>query len=240
MIDPQDAFFTLHADLPREGPGETADVSWAADVVGLPPDAHILDAACGPGGDIGALLRAASKGHVTAIDLHAPFIDTIRARWGKNRNVTLKVGDMTAPTGPFDFIWCAGAVYFLGIEHALGAWRRALSPKGAIAFSEPCYFTDTPSDGARAFWDGEGVSIGTQSDIETRIKQAGFDLIGARALGDVAWESYFRPLEARIAQLRPGADAALMAVLDDGAREIAAWRAHRRETGYLLCVVRPA
>jgi hypothetical protein len=26
---------------------------------------------------------------------------------------------MTAPEGPFDLIWCAGAVYFLGIEHAL-------------------------------------------------------------------------------------------------------------------------
>jgi tRNA A58 N-methylase Trm61 len=96
--DPE-AFFTLHAELPREGPGETADVAWAAEMAGTPPGARILDAACGPGGDIGALLRAAPEGHVTAIDKHAPFIDQARTRWGRNDRVSLCVGDMTAPGG---------------------------------------------------------------------------------------------------------------------------------------------
>ncbi len=27
-------FFQLHRDLPREGPGEPTDISWAADVAG--------------------------------------------------------------------------------------------------------------------------------------------------------------------------------------------------------------
>ena len=169
--DPK-SFFTLHADLPREGPGETADVAWAADIAKIPSDARVLDAASGPGGDIGALLRAVPKGHVTAIDHHAPFIEAARARWGKDARVSLEVGDMTAPDGPFDFIWCAGAVYFLGIEAALAAWRPKLAPDGAIAFSEPCYFTDAPSDGARAFWEGEGVTIGTTSEIAARISAA--------------------------------------------------------------------
>jgi hypothetical protein len=31
-----EAFFTLHAELPREGPGETADVAWAAEHGGNP------------------------------------------------------------------------------------------------------------------------------------------------------------------------------------------------------------
>jgi hypothetical protein len=46
-------------------------------------------------------------------------------------------------------------------------------------------------------------------------------------------------MEARIARLRPGADAALSQVLDMAEAEIAGWRAHRHETGYLLSVVRP-
>jgi len=236
-FDP-DAFFTLHADLPREGPGETADVAWAAGVAGIKPDARILDAACGPGGDIGALLRAAPKGHVTAIDLHAPFIDAARARWGSDRRVTLLTGDMTAPEGPFDFIWCAGAVYFLGIEAALAAWAPHLAPGAAIAFSEPCLFTDTPSEGAVDFWEGY-ARLTDAAGIAAQIDAAGFETLAARPVGDIGWESYYRPMEARIAQLRPGADARLQEVLALAEVEIAGWRAHRSETGYLLSVVRP-
>ncbi|PWK62595.1 class I SAM-dependent methyltransferase [Roseicyclus mahoneyensis] len=235
---PDDAFFTLHADLPREGPGETADVAWAAGIAGLRPDARILDAASGPGGDLGALLRAAPDGHVTAIDLHAPFVDGARGRWGSDPRVTLAVGDMTAPEGPFDFIWCAGAVYFLGIEAALKVWAPRLAPGGAIAFSEPCLFTDTPSDGAIAFWEGY-ARLTDAAGIAAQIERAGFETLATRPISDIGWESYYRPMEARIARLRPGADAALARVLDMAEAEIAGWRAHRAETGYLLSVVRP-
>lgn len=236
---PEDAFFTLHADLPREGPGETADVAWAAGIAGVRPDARILDAASGPGGDIGALLRAAPQGHVTAIDLHAPFIEAARARWGADARVTLLTGDMTAPEGPFDVIWCAGAVYFLGIEAALSAWRPRLAPGGAIAFSEPCLFTDTPAEGAIAFWEGY-ARLTDPAGIAAQVRAAGFETVATRPIADIGWESYYRPMEARIATLRPGADAALSRVLDMAEAEIAGWRAHKAETGYLLSVVRPA
>jgi SAM-dependent methyltransferase len=234
----RDAFFTLHADLPREGPGETADVAWAAEVAGLRSEARILDAACGPGGDIGALLRAAPEGHVTAIDLHAPFIEATRARWGADRRVTLQSGDMTAPEGPFDFVWCAGAVYFLGIEAALEAWAPRLAPGGAIAFSEPCLFTDMPSEGAIDLWDGY-ARLSDAAGIAAQVEAAGYETLATRAIGDIAWESYYRPLKARIARLRPCAAPELAAVLELATVEIASWRAHRHETGYLLSVVRP-
>lgn len=235
----RESFFRLHADLPREGPGETADVAWAAEVANVPASARILDAASGPGGDIGALLRAAPDGHITAIDLHAPFIEAARTRWQHDPRVSLRVGDMSVPKGPFDLIWCAGAVYFLGIEAALTAWRDALSPGGVVAFSEPCFFTDAPTDAARAFWDGEGLEIGTAERIAQRVDAAGFETLATRALSDVAWESYFRPLEDRIARLRPAADARLVAVIDKAASEYKEWQACKRETGYLLSVVRP-
>ncbi len=232
-------FFQLHADLPREGPGETADVAWVAEIAGLRPDARICDAASGPGGDIGALLRAAPDGHVTAIDAYGPFIEAAAERFRDNPRVTLQTGDMAELTGPFDFIWCAGAVYFLGIERALTLWRDALAEGGAIAFSEPCFFVDDPSEGAQAFWGGEGVTVVNAKGIEAQIAAAGFDVLATRPLSDVAWEGYYRPMEARVAQLRPGADANLSAVLDEAEAEIAGWRAHKAETGYLLAVVRP-
>lgn len=234
----RDAFFTLHADLPREGPGETADVAWAAEVAGITSRALILDAASGPGGDVGALLRVAARGHVTAVDRHGPFIEAAQARWGKNDRVSLLTGDYLSPTGPFDFIWCAGAVYFIGIEAALTGWHKSLAPGGAIAFSEPCLFTDTPSDGAVAFWDGY-ARLTNASGIAAQVARAGFETIATRKLSDVAWESYYRPLQDRIFKLRRGADQAMLAALDAAQTEIDDWRLYRAETGYLLSVVRP-
>ncbi|MEJ6388869.1 class I SAM-dependent methyltransferase [Gymnodinialimonas ulvae] len=236
-FDPE-SFFTIHADLPREGPGETADVAWAAQVAEVTSRAQVLDAACGPGGDIGALLRVASRGHVTAIDLHAGFIEAAEARWGKDARVTLLTGDYLSPEGPFDFIWCAGAVYFVGIEAALTGWRDALADGGAIAFSEPCLFTDTPSKGAIAMWEGY-ARLTNAEGIAAQIDKAGYDQIATRVISDIAWESYYRPMEDRIAKLRRGADAPMIAALDEAAAEIEAWRKHKDETGYLLSVVKP-
>jgi trans-aconitate methyltransferase len=234
----RESFFTIHADLPREGPGETADVAWAAEAAGVTSRAQILDAASGPGGDIGALLRVAARGHVTAIDKHAPFIEAAQARWGKDDRVTLLTGDYLSPEGPFDFIWCAGAVYFVGIDAALKGWRGALAEGGAIAFSEPCYFTDTPSDSAKAFWEGE-YEPKTLDGITAQITAAGYELIASKPVSDIAWESYYRPMEDRISKLRRGADDRLVAALDEAAAEIDGWRENKDETGYVLCVVRP-
>jgi SAM-dependent methyltransferase len=235
--DPE-VFFTVHADLPREGPGETADVAWAAEVAGLTSRVRILDAACGPGGDLGALLRVAARGSVTAIDKHAPFIEAATARWGKDARVTLLTGDYLAPDGPFDFIWSAGAVYFVGIDTALTAWRGALAEGGAIAFSEPCLFTDTPSEGAIAFWEGYERLTDAQG-IAAQVTAAGFETVATRVISDIAWESYFRPMQDRLRKLRRGADERLLEVIEAHEAEIAGWRAHKAETGYLLSVVRP-
>ena len=130
-----DAFLTLHRDLPREGPGEAADVAWAAKVAGVGSEARILDAACGPGGDITALLEVAPRGHVTACDRIAHFVAAARAAHLADPRVEVVQADMTSLAGPFDLIWCAGAVYFLGVTEALTAWRPILAPGGAIAFS---------------------------------------------------------------------------------------------------------
>lgn len=232
------AFFTLHDDLPREGPGTEDDVAWAAGVAGLGASARICDAGSGPGGDIAALLDAAPAAQVTAIDAHAPFVEAIRTRWGRDSRVTAKVGDMAEITGPFDFIWSAGAVYFLGVTEALRHWRGALAPGGAVAFSEPCWFVERPSETARAFW-GEYTGVTDAAGIDARVRAAGFETRATRPVSDAGWDAYFGPIEARVAALRPGADADLTAVLDEAEAESAHWRAARHETGYLISVVMP-
>ena len=231
MID--EAFFRLHSDLPREGPGEPGDVRWALATAGIRPGARILDAGCGPGGDIPALSELPGA-RITAVDAHAPFIETLRTRFPQ---VTAFPGDMASAEGPFDFVWCAGALYFLGISAGLAAFRPRLAPGGAVAFSEPCLFTDAPSDEAIAFW--EGYPARRESALLAEVEGAGYRVLGTRPLSHAAWEAYYGPLEARATELRETADPELLAAIDMAETEVSHWRQVRDETGYLLIVATP-
>ncbi|MEO1640255.1 MAG: class I SAM-dependent methyltransferase [Pseudomonadota bacterium] len=234
-----EAFFTLHRDLPREGPGLPEDVAWVAARLDTARVQRILDGASGPGSDIATLLTAFSPESLHAADWMEHFIAQVEADFGDDPRVTATRGDMFEVPGPFDLIWCAGAIYFAGVAQSLRRWSEQLAEDGVIAFSAPCYFDDEPSDIARALWATEG-DIPTRTKVFQEIADAGFALIASRPLSDAAWEAYYGPQLARVAQLWPDADAALRAVLDEARQEAAVWRAAKDETGYELCVVRRA
>lgn len=233
-----DAFFEVHKDLPREGPGTPEDVAWALSLAELPPGASVCDAAAGPGGDVAALL--ASGGHVLAFDKTPQFVAQMQARLAGHDAVTVCTADLAQiadlPGAPFDMIWCAGALYFLGLDDGLGTMRAALAPGGVLAFSEPCHFEHPPGAAARAFW--EGYPARDEPSIRAAVAAAGFEVLGTRRVPDAGWEAYCGPIEARSAALRPGADARLTAMLDLCAQEARDWRSVKAQTGYLLTVAR--
>ena len=233
------AFFTVHADLPREGPGDAESVARAMTVAGASNDWHVCDAACGPGDDIPALLN--HVGTVTAFDRHGPFVGQARGRHGGNPNVQLytagfeEMPDFT-PEGGFDAIWCAGALYFLGVQPGLTHFKSLLKPGGYVCFSEPCLF-DGASQGARDFWDG--YPTGTRADVLAAVALAGFEVLDDWQLSDAAWEAYYTPMEARLAQLKAGEVSDPVAqVIAEAEKEIAGNRRYRAETGYLMVVAR--
>ncbi|GKY88019.1 class I SAM-dependent methyltransferase [Sinisalibacter aestuarii] len=233
-------FFRLHSGLPREAPGDRASVDWAFTTGNVARDAKILDAGCGPGADIAALLENAPAGEVLAVDLHAPFIDAVKARWLDEPRVTARVQSMDEPEGPFDLVWAAGALYFLGIEAGLRHFRPHLAPGGVVAFSELAWLVDDPAPGLVWEMRKEYPEIGGAEALQARVMAAGYDICGLRVLDDAAWEAYYTPMEARIAALRPGADADLINVLNAAGEEIALWRENRDQLGYILAVARPA
>ncbi|MCO4746617.1 MAG: methyltransferase domain-containing protein [Proteobacteria bacterium] len=235
-MDP--AFFLLHQDLLREGPGDRDTLDRALAPANLRPDAVICDAGCGPGGDVEGLLAHAPRGRVLAVDTHAPFIEQVRARFGGDPRVEARAESMADQQGPFDLIWCAGALYFLGVRDGLRTFRGSLVPDGLVAFSAPAWFVEEPSDTARAFWDGEDAAVFTRDTLLAEVRAAGFEPIVDFSLSDAAWESYFGPIDERIARLRPTADAALHAVLDMSEREAQGWRAVRKQTGYQQVLAR--
>lgn len=229
-------FFQLHSALPREGPGEPEDVFRTARRIG--PRARVADMACGPGADIPALLEAFSGAHVNGVDLQAHFVSDARAQRPGSERVTVLQGEMADLDGPFDLIWCGGALYFLGLETGLGTMREKLAPTGVLAFSRPCFFTDLPSGAAVGFWGGDPVD--TERDILAAVAAAGFRVRETWKVSDAAWRAYYGPKRERIAKLRPDAAPELLKILDTSEREAALGEEVRDETGYLFTVAEAA
>ena len=239
MIPPE-AFFTVHRDLPREGPGEAADVLWALAVAGTPRNARVLDAACGPGADTVTLAEARADAKVEAIEKQEHFVEAARRRTARfGGRVSVRRGDYRELDGRYDFIWCAGAAYFVGVGALLEAWRAHLAPGGAVAFSEPALMIEPPSKAARAYWEGE-YDVKTLSGIEAEVHGAGWGIAGQRWVVDAPWAAYYGPMSARLDRLeetdQPAEVAAAIAV---HRAEIAKWQAARTEVAYALFVVRP-
>lgn len=235
-----EAFFTVHRDLPREGPGEAADVFWALDVAQTMPDARILDAACGPGADTVVLAEARPDAEILAVDVTPHFVEETQTRVKPfGPRITVAQRSYLELDGTFDLIWCAGAVYFHGIETLLKTWAPYIAPGGTVAFSEPAWMIDPPSDAARAFWDG-AYEPQTLAGVEAQIHRAGWGVIGQRWIVDEPWAAYYGPMSARLDQLEQlGPEPAVAEAIAQARDEIAKWQAAREEIAYSLFVVRP-
>ena len=235
-----DAFFAVHRDLPREGPGLAEDVAWAGQLVGISPQGFLCDAGCGPGGDLAALRQLAPQGRVDGFETVAHFAEAARETFSGDPSVRIFAASMEHLSGPYDLIWSAGAVYFLGVPRALNAWRGALADNGAVAFSHPCLFTDAPSQAALAFWEAEPGGIETEATTRAQITAIGWQVLATRTVSDAAWMAYYGPLLARCDALEAsGASVSVVAAIAAARKEASDWSAVASETGYVLFVVRP-
>ncbi|MGA1370693.1 MAG: class I SAM-dependent methyltransferase [Pseudomonadales bacterium] len=236
-----EAFFAVHSDLPREGPGQAEDIAWVGGLIGISPQGHVCDAGCGPGGDLAALRQLVPQGRIDGFETVPHFVEAARSKFPGAPSVRITAASMERLSGPYDLIWSAGAVYFLGVARALNAWRGALTDQGAVAFSHPCLFTDAPSKEALAFWESEPGDIGTEATTRAEIAAVGWRVLAARPLSDAAWAAYYDPMLMRCAALEDGeVSESVAAAIAAARKEASDWRTVSRETGYMLYVVRPA
>lgn len=201
----RDVFFELHAGLPRQAPGSATSTRKALELcTELAPAPAILDIGCGPGAQTLDLIEAFGEEleePVRAIDLHAPFLEELKARAedaGVADKVIAEVQDMTAlPYEPasFDLLWAEGSIYSMGIAEALAAWRPLLREGGYLAFSDMLWLSPKPSPAARAYFEIEYPAMSRPNDVEAQIEAAdGFDFAGGFAQLPEDWEAYYDPL----------------------------------------------
>lgn len=238
-----DAFFALHHGLPRQGPGSDDTTRRLLSLAGtLPERPRVLDLGCGPGR--AALLLAAEAGaEVTAVDLHEPFLDELRASArarGLAGSITAVKADMAElpyPDGSFDLVWAESSAYSIGFDNALRAWRRLLAPGGTLVVTECEWTAAEPSAAARAFWERH-YTLRTGEENARAATAAGYCVLGTHQQPESDWDEYYGPLAARADAADPGSPG-MAEALAATREEIAMRREHGTEFGYTGYVLRP-
>lgn len=73
--------FTMHEGRPRQGPGKNECTKKAFSLLtNLPDRPEILDIGCGAGMQTIELARICPTCHVTAVDIHQPFLNDLAKR----------------------------------------------------------------------------------------------------------------------------------------------------------------
>lgn len=207
-----EAFFTLHQDIPREGPGSDAATRRAIGLLpALPERPVILDLGCGPGKQ--TLVLATDLGApITAIDIHQPFLDQLEeavAAAGLSDRITIRPGDMGAldyPPESVDLIWAEGSIFAVGFKSGLENWRRFLKPGGLVVTSELTWLTDDRPADVHEFL---SAAYPPMTDIAGNIAlaaEAGYEVFDHFVLpSEDWWTEYMTPLNERAETLREAA-----------------------------------
>lgn len=242
-----DLFFQVHESLPRQGPGDAASTRRALTLLpDLSDDMRILDLMCGPGAQTLDLARV-TRGPITAVDIHEPFLDLLDARLrveGMENRVRLLNADPGAldlPPESFDLIWSEGAARRPGFAEALGAWKRFLKPGGCLAATGLTWLAPDPPEEARRFW-GQAypAMTGIEENLAT-IRSLGGEPLGHFTLPESAWwDTYYTPLEMRLSAFaqRHRDDEKALASIQSELAEIELYRKYPDAYGYVFYVAR--
>lgn len=234
----------LFEPLDLLGPADSAStrraLAWAAPGEG----AAVLDLGCGTGRQTLQLLQE-SRAMVTAIDRHQAFLERllVRAeRVGVAERLRVVRGDMGRPPvalGSLDVIWCEGAIYNVGYEEGLRAWRPLLRLGGYLCVTEAAYLVEDPPAEVRGFWEPEYPGISTREGLEQTARDCGYLLVDSFVLPASAWDAYVGPVERRLDELE-----ASWSESPDGRRVLAAmrhevefFRRHDPSFGYVFLVL---
>jgi SAM-dependent methyltransferase len=135
----------------------------------------------------------------------------------------MDMAQLPLPDAPWDVIWSEGSAYIIGVESALRNWRPLLRPGGVLVFSEMVWRTETPSEELRAYWASAYPAMTRVPVRLAQSKRAGFRVLGHFDMGREAMDTYYRPLEARVAEMEQRLEGTR--VLEDLRAELAAYHA---------------
>lgn len=233
--------FQLYENTTRQGPGSVETTRRALGL--LPTDLsidRILDLGCGTGGST-LVLAQETDAHITAVDIHPPFLATLTAQAkerGFGKRIKTLAADMSnadALGRAFDLIWAEGSAYSIGFENALTTWRPLLRPEGCLVVSELSWFTDTPDPRAQSYFAGEYPDMQDEATRIAQVKRLGFDVLDTFRLPSGDWQAYYTGLEGPLEEAI--AKRGELAIYTAARKEAEVYKAHGSDYGYLCLVL---
>jgi ubiquinone/menaquinone biosynthesis C-methylase UbiE len=232
----------LHKRQKRQGPGGEAETRMAMALAKLQKSEplRIADIGCGTGAS--ALQLANSLNAViTAVDFLPDFVevleDNAEAEGVSNKIETLVCSMEQLPFADeeYDVLWSEGAIYNMGFENGLNAWRRFLKPGGILVVSEITWITNTRPSEIQHYWDAEYPEIATASSKMEVLEESGYSPIAYFVLPENCWlENYYQPLQDGFPDFlaRHKDDETAISIIEAEKKEIALFKENKRLYSY--------
>jgi cyclopropane fatty-acyl-phospholipid synthase-like methyltransferase len=232
----------LHKDNKRQGPGGDAETRLAVALSGLKGQANlkIADIGCGTGAST-LVLADELDAHITAVDFLPEFLSILErdaAQVGVAERITTLAESMDAlpfKAESLDAIWSEGAIYNMGFEAGVAAWRQFLKPGGILAVSELTWLTAERPAALQAHWDAEYPQVDTASAKMAILEQHGFKPMGYFFLSESCWlDNYYRPIQQRLSAFLDahGQSDEAKAIVAAEQAEIALYEQYRQYVSY--------
>jgi cyclopropane fatty-acyl-phospholipid synthase-like methyltransferase len=205
-MDEMQLLIDMHIDNDRQGPGSDEMTHLAITLSGLrgAKNLKIADIGCGSGASTMVLAKELDA-KITAVDFLPDFLAKLEQnaqKAGVSDRITAQAQSMDALTfqaGELDAIWSEGAIYNMGFEAGIQAWKPFLKDGGILAVSELTWLTDERPDDLQAHWDAEYPQVDTASAKIAILEKHGFSPIGYFTLPEYCWmENYYNPIKARL------------------------------------------
>lgn len=238
----------LHKRAERQGPGGVAETTRAVELAGLDPQAplKVADIGCGTGAST-VLLAQLLNADITAVDFLPEFLENLEKNArdaGLADRITMLECSMDAlPFGDeaFDVIWSEGAIYNMGFESGIKAWRRFLKPGGILAVSEITWTTGKRPAELETYWNNAYPEIDTASAKIQILERNGYSPRATFALPEQCWlDNYYRPMQQSFTGFleRNGNSEQARAVVEAEKEEIALYEKYKAYYSYGMYIAR--
>ncbi len=195
----------FHRHSIRQGPGGREETRLALELAGLDRSSplKIADIGCGTGASA-ILLAKDLDAEITAVDFLAGFLDELHIRAdnegvaGKITTLNCSMDKLPFAEQEFDVIWSEGAIYNMGFEAGVTAWRRFLKPGGKLIVSEITWLSATRPPDLQSYWDKAYPEIDVASAKIGVLERHGYSPEAYFVLPTHCWlENYYRPMQSR-------------------------------------------
>jgi len=241
----ENAYATVFAGTPRQGPGSEASTRKALSLLPpLPETGTVLDLGCGTGASTLVLAKVLNR-QIFASDVNEASLEVLKQKAeaaGSRISTAIGSADATgqAPESTA-LIWCEGAIFTVGVEKALRHWQPILKQGGVVAFTELTWFGKERPKEADDFFQSCYPPMTDAASLLSLCLGCGYRLEAMFALPQADWwDEYYAGLIPALERHRGNSDPDIQRVIAIGDREVEIFRRFGAYYGYSFVILSKA